>query len=75
MNSLQNGKYFHAIVCVPLMPLGKSWPLMCVDVCGDVCVMCVCGGDASYDTNDTQAMAPKWSPYKMREQFFILYKV
>jgi hypothetical protein len=30
-----------------------------VDVCGDVCVMCVCGGDASYGTNGTKAMAPK----------------
>jgi hypothetical protein len=54
-----NGKYFHDIACVPLVALRKSWPLMCVDVCGDVCV---CGGDASYGTNGTQAMAPKWSP-------------
>jgi hypothetical protein len=45
------GKYFHDIVLVPLVPLGKSWPLMCVDVCGDVCVMCVC-------VVEMQAMAP-----------------
>jgi hypothetical protein len=24
--------------------------------------VCVFGGDASYGTNDTQAMTPKWSP-------------
>jgi hypothetical protein len=27
---------------------------MCVDGCGDVCVMCVCGGDGTNGTNDTQ---------------------
>jgi hypothetical protein len=33
-------------------------------VWGCVCDVCVCGGDASYGTNGTQAMTPKWSPIK-----------
>jgi hypothetical protein len=65
------GKYFHDIVLVPLVPLGKSWPLMC----GDVCVMCVCGGDASYDTNGTKAMAPKcYSRPAPKCNFYIIFQ-